>query len=215
MPHRQTKVEADTTSGVVKVTVPTQPASATPSATSVDVIPGTSIHEALVTDTPCPTAATPDDGQTERRQRQTPVQVQVQQPNAGGLSGLTYIIGNASAVTVIMVFCFLFYKDNRADQREAFHQNQEDRKMDRADAQAQTAAIVSAMNNLSASIATTNTNSAAVVTEFRNSREEDRRTQKEMLSLLRALVKEKREPPAPDPGMTNAPMPRAKADGTE
>lgn len=211
MPNRQTKVEATAESGVIRLTVPTQPPSSPPTATQTEVTPGTSVHEVLVTDAPMPPSGAPDDTGPERRRQQTPVQVQVQQPNAGGLTGWPAIVANMSAVGVLMMFLFWVYRDSQSNQREAFRQIQDDRRQDRSDVQSQTAAMVAAIGQLTSSIGATNASNQAIASEFRAARNEDRRDRQEMLMLLRAMAKEKQRPDEPEPDMSRAPMPRAKA----
>ena len=210
MPHRQTKVEVDAATGQTKVTVPTQSSKSEPTATNLAITPGTSDLEALVEDAPCPPAPASEDIGPERRRQQTPVHVQVQQPNAGGLTGWPGIIANMSAVGAVIVYLFWQSSNMESREREIMRQLQEDRRLDRSDSQAQTAAMVSAIANLTTSVGASNSSNLQIAAEFRAARNEDRRDRQEMLNLLRAIAKKPGPGEEIEPDMSRAPMPRAK-----
>jgi hypothetical protein len=202
MPNRQTRVETNASSGEIKVTVPSQPAGAPPTATQTTVEPGTSEHDISVLD-----VAQPEPGadMPERRRNSGGVQVQVQQPQAGGLTGPWATAANLTGVGIIFVLVFLFYRDSQSDKREMFNQMREERRQDRSDQQAATAAMVAALNNLTMSTTATTASNTAMVAEMRE-------TRREVSALVKAIAKDKGIPMPPDP-MGAAPAPRLKGDG--
>lgn len=213
MPEK-TRVETLTDSGKINVIVPAQTAKEArehPKETRVTVTPGTSEHEAMIEEQPHSIDGVSPN--TERRRQQTPVNVSVQQPNAGGLTGGYATIANMSAVAVLMIFMLWIYRDSKADQREYMSQMREDRIADRSDSKSADAATVAALTALSGKmdatiaalitkldamvvsaaglVASNNALVAAMSTEMKQARQE--------ISALVKILSEKKPPEGSDP----------------
>lgn len=110
-PEKQTvgigpiKVESTKDSHVHKITI------ANAEGKTVDVEPGSKLHEVLVHDTDT------SDNRSERRKPQPTAQINVQ-PSAGGMTGWPATIANMSATGFVLVLCFLMYQDFRSTVKE-------------------------------------------------------------------------------------------------
>lgn len=194
MPDRTTKVEVNAESGTFRAVVPVQSAREPPADTQIGVDPGTSEHELTIRDV-SHEEAMPEPELLERR-KQAQLNVNVQQPFTGGLTGWRAQMANMTFGGVIVVAFFLMYRDSQQNQKEWFAQMREDSKQIRADAQSRDAATVIAISGLTAS-------NSAMVSEFRLARQD-------IGALVKILTEKK--PPEPETQGT-APMPRAKTSG--
>lgn len=79
----------------------------------IDVIPGTKECEVL-TDT----TKDPDPEMAERRKHPAPLQVSVQQPSTGGLTGWPATVANMTAVAFVLLLTFMMYRDFVATTKE-------------------------------------------------------------------------------------------------
>lgn len=197
MPDR-TRVEPDPDSGSFKVTVPNHPPGE-PADTQVTVEPGTHEHELTVQDVP----------HQERRRSQTATQVNVSQPQSGGLNGPWASVANLTGVGVVFILVFLMYRDFTTTVRERDTLIREEMRQNRSSEQSSNAAIVAALSGLTTkmdALAISNNamvqSNTAIVGEFRVA-------QQEMRALVKTLVGKMQE----QEPMSSAPHPRAKATG--
>lgn len=212
---RATKVEVESTSGTFKAVMPTAHAK-TPTDTRLQITPGTSVHEVLLSDVPHeadpPGSAEPPPPH-ERRRQQTPVNVQVQQPPSGGLTGTWASVANLSAVGAFLLLTFLMYRDFVANVRDRDQLIREEMRQTRSSDQSSQAAMIAALGGLTTkmdALAISNNAMAAsnnaMVTEFRQS-------QQELRSLMKALAKmpPDHEPVRDEGVIAPAPAPRSRA----
>lgn len=184
MPDDKTRVETAPDSSKIKITVPVAGSKTRPTDTQVQVDPGTQEHEVLVEDVP-------HEEMPERRRRQPPVNVQVQQPNAGGLLGPWATLANLSAVGVVIVFLFWVYRDSQSNQKEFLQQVREDRLQDRLDNKSADSAMVAALSSLSVKMDAIAASNQAMATSNNAMILEMQRARQEVTALVKVLTEKK------------------------
>lgn len=153
--------------------------------------------------------------QDERRKSQLGTQVLIQQAQevpTGGLLGIPARYLNLTAFGVFVLFAIWFYQDTRSlererrsEERERWAEFRQDRAEDRSQSQASFAAMTSAVSSLQARNDARDATIAAAIEEGRISRLETKKTQEEMLAVLKQILAMKGGPEE-----ARAPMPRVK-----
>lgn len=135
----------------------------------VDITPGTVEHDVMVD-----SCTSPDPIIEERRNHPAPTQINVQQPQSGGLSGWPAMVANMSAVAFVMVLMFMMYRDFVATIKDRDMLVREEMRMNRDATIAESklnrdssAADVKLMTSAIASLTSSNN---AMASEFRTSR---------------------------------------------
>jgi hypothetical protein len=218
MPDTATKPEGDDpskSSTRIKAAIP----HSQDKATQLNVQTDTHEHRAILEEVP----AAPDDPLPDRRRQQPGFTTIVNpSPQAGGLTGLWGVAYQATGITIIFgAFMWMMYT-GRTDRREEDArsretraaeraQDREDRSAERSQSQAAFAALTSSITMMSSRNDSRDARIDAMLEESRQSRNEMKLNQQEMLAVLKAILAKYSKPPnEPPEEATAAPMPREK-----
>src|SRR5574338_1633300 len=135
---------------------------------------------------------TPGQDQGDRR-KAPPVQVQVQQPNAGGLFGTWASIANMSAVGLIMAMMVWSMFTTRADFREWRTQDREDRLNYQQQVQTSFATMTAAITAVQEKGERRDVRFELAIEELRRAVGEQRQANLEILSVLKS-IRDKNQP---------------------